>query len=256
MLLRSLPLQWRPKGIWMKVRLRYFFITTLLLYWPVVFVLTHVSQVPGFILRTQMSDKTMHYLGYLMLVFLWWFSVFPSQKPSVLRLSFWITLATMAAYGGFDEWLQGFTHRTPDVWDWVADMGGVVTGLIIFGVVGLRLSALGVATVCIFILTSLCKTDPLGFVPFIDILFYLCAYSLVVLLWMDYLRKRQTLSRVEFVLLSLLMPVLLLSITLIIASMVGKQFAIDRLVAAAAGIIVPLVAATLLNIQNPTSKII
>ncbi|MDO8302002.1 MAG: VanZ family protein [Sedimentisphaerales bacterium] len=222
----------------MKIRLRYVFIATLLLYWPMVFVFTHISEVPRFILRTQMSDKTMHYLGYLVLVFLWWFSVFPSQKPSVRRLPFWITLAMMAAYGGFDEWLQGFTHRTPDVWDWVADMGGAVTGLIIFGVFGLRLSALGVTTVCIFILTSLCKTDPLGFVPFADILFYLCAYSLVTLLWMDYLRKRRTLSRVEFVLLSLLLPVPLLSVTLIVASIVGKQFAVDRLIAAGAGIVV------------------
>jgi hypothetical protein len=235
----------------MKIRLRYFFVAALLLYWPMVFLLTHVAQVPGFILRTQMSDKTMHYLGYLILTFLWWFSVYPAQRPSIRRLPFWITLALLAAYGAFDEWLQGFTHRTPDVWDWVADMGGVITGLVIFGIVGLRLSAIGVATVCIFVLTSLCKTDPLGFVPFLDILFYIGAYGLVTLLWMDYLRKKPGLSCVEFLCLSLLMPAILLCVTLLVAAMMGKQFAIDRLIAAAAGIIVPLAAASVMPRHTP-----
>jgi VanZ family protein len=222
----------------MTIRLRYIFIAALVLYWPVAFLLTHIAQVPGFILRTQMSDKTMHYLGYLGLVFLWWFSVFPAQRPSIRRLPFWITFAVLAIYGGLDEWLQGFTHRTPDVWDWTADMSGVLTGLIIFGVVGLRLSALGVATVCIFVLTSLCKTDPLGFIPFVDILFYIGAYGIVTLLWMDYLWKKPSLSRVEFIFLSLLMPVILLCVTLLAASIMGKQFALDRLIAAVTGITV------------------
>jgi hypothetical protein len=238
----------------MKIRLRYLFIAALVLYWPVAFLLTHIAQVPGFILRTQMSDKTMHYLGYLVLVFLWWFSVFPAQRPSIRRLPFWITLAVLAVYGGLDEWLQGFTHRTPDVWDWTADMGGVLTGLVIFGVVGLRLSALGVATVCIFVLTSLCKTDPLGFVPFIDILFYIGAYALVALLWMDYLWKRHSLSHIEFTLFSLLIPAILFSVTMLVAAMMGKQFAIDRLIAAAAGIIAPIVVASAILLKTKNQK--
>ena len=222
----------------MTIRLRYFFVAALVLYWPVIFLLAHMPNVPGWILRTQMSDKTLHYLGYLLLVFLWWFSIFPSQRPTLFSKPLWFTIAMMLIYGATDEWLQRFTHRTPDVMDLMADMAGVITGLVIFGVVGLRLSALGVATVCIFVLTSLCKTDPLSFTPFLDILFYIGAYGLVTLLWMDYLRKKPSLSRVEFIFLSLLMPAILLSITLLVASMMGKQFAIDRLIAAVTGIAV------------------
>lgn len=227
----------------MMMRLRYFFIAALVLYWPVIFIFAHMPNVPGWILRTQMSDKTLHYLGYLLLVFLWWFSIYPNKKPSFFSRPLWFTFAMMLVYGATDEWLQRFTHRTPDIMDLAADMLGVLTGLVIFGVVGLRLSALGVATVCIFVLTSVCKTDPLAFVPFIDILFYIGAYALVTLLWLGYLWKRPGWSRVEIVFLSLLMPAILLSITLLVASMTGKQFAIDRLIAAIAGIATPVIAA-------------
>ena len=218
----------------MTIRLRYVFVAALVLYWPVIFFLAHMPNVPGWILRTQMSDKALHYLGYLILAFLWWFSIYPNKKPSIFSYHLWFTVAMMMVYGATDEWLQRFTHRTPDIMDFAADMLGVLTGLVIFGVVGLQLSALGVTTVCIFVLTSLCKTDPLSFVPFIDILFYIGAYGLVTLLWMNYLRKRPSLSRVEFIFLSLLLPTILLGITLLAASMAGKQFAIDRLIAAAA----------------------
>ena len=230
----------------MTMRLRYIFITALVLYWPVIFLFSHMPNVPGWILRTQMSDKTLHYLGYLLLVFLWWFSIFPSQRPTLFSRSLWFTIAMMLVYGAADEWLQRFTHRTPDIMDFAADMLGVLTGLVIFGVAGLRLSALGITTVCIFVLTSLCRTDPLSFVPFIDILFYIGAYGLVTLLWMGYLRKRQGLSQVELFFLSLLMPAILLSITLLTAAMMGKQFAPDRLIAAAAGILTPLAAASVI----------
>jgi hypothetical protein len=227
----------------MIVRLRYFFIIALVLYWPVIFLFAHMPNVPGWILRTQMSDKTLHYLGYLLLVFLWWFSIFPSQRPTFFSRPLWFTIAMMMVYAATDEWLQRFTHRTPDIMDFAADMLGVLTGLVIFGVVGLRLSALGVATVCIFVLTSLSKADPLGFVPFLDILFYVGAYALVTLLWIGYLWKQRGLSRVEIIFLSLLMPAILLSITLLVASMTGKLFAIDRLIAAVAGIAAPILAA-------------
>ena len=221
----------------MSLRLRYVFIAALLLYWPFIFFLAHVAELPGWILRTQMSDKAMHYLGYLVLVFLWWFSIFPSQKPSMLRFPFWLTLAMMGVYGVLDEWLQSFTHRKPDIWDWVADISGVLTGLIIFGIVGLRLSAFAVTAFLILILTSVCKKDPLGFVPFLDILFYIGAYCLITLLWNGYLKKRPDISKVNSVILSIVVPVILLIITSIVASIMRKHFAIDRVGAAVGGII-------------------
>jgi VanZ family protein len=237
-------LKWQNplKEFTLKFNMRYIFIVALVLYWPFIFFLAHISELPGWVLHAQMSDKTMHYLGYLILVFLWWFSVFPSQKPSVLRFPLWLTLAILAVYGGLDEWLQGFTHRTPDIHDWAADMSGVLTGLIIFGVVGLRLSAFAITAFIIFVLTSLCKTDPLGFVPFIDILFYIGAYCVITLLWTGYLKKQlNDISRTNFFLLSVIVPIVLLIVSSIVASLMRKHFAFDRITAAVVGIILGIV---------------
>jgi hypothetical protein len=217
--------------------MRHFFIAALILYWPFIFFLAHVPQVPVWILRTQMSDKTLHYLGYLMLVFLWWFSFFPSQKPTLFSRAAWLTFAMMMFYGACDEWLQRLTHRTPDIMDWMADMGGVLTGLIIFGVAGMQLSALAVSAVVIFILTSLCKTDPLGFVLAVDIIFYIGAYGLVALLWIDCLRKWRNWSCAALFGLSLTVPVILLIVTLMVASARHKLFEKDRVIAAVGGIV-------------------
>jgi hypothetical protein len=222
----------------MTLRVRHFFIAALVLYWPLIFLMAHMPNVPAWILRTQMSDKALHYLGYLMLVYLWWFSIFPSQRPSFFSRSLWFTIAMMLVYAASDEWLQRFTHRTPDILDLAADMAGVATGLLIFGVAGLRLSSLGITTACIVVLTSLCKADPLGFVPFLDILFYVFAYGLVTLLWANYLWKDLKLSRGGFTVLSLLLPAILLMVTSLIASMRGKHFEISRLIASVAGIAV------------------
>jgi hypothetical protein len=222
----------------MTLRMRYGFIAALVLYWPFIFLLAHVPQVPRWILRTQMSDKTLHYLGYLLLVFLWWFAAFPSKRPSFFSRPLWFTVAMMLVYAAADEWLQRFTHRTPDIYDFFADMVGVLTGLVIFAIAGLRLSALAVSAFIIFVLTSFCKADPLAFVPFIDILFYIGAYALVTFLWMHHLRETAYLRSIAFLLAGILLPAVLLAVTAIVAPKFGKVFEADRLMAAIGGIAV------------------
>ena len=221
----------------MSRHIRYGFIAALILYWPSIFLLAHVPKVPLWILRTQMSDKTLHYLGYLLLIFLWWFSFFPAKRPSLRSWATWFTIVMMMLYGGCDEWLQQFTHRTPDIMDWTADMGGVATGLIIFSFAGVQLSAMLVASVVIFVLTSLCKSDPLGFVPVIDIGFYIGAYGLVSQLWISCLRQWRKWSGAALLGLSLTFPAMLLVVTLIAASARHKIFEPDRLIAAVGGVV-------------------
>lgn len=44
----------------------------------------------------------------------------------------WVLLLT-AIYGGGIEWLQGkYFARSADIWDWVADMVGGVTGILLY----------------------------------------------------------------------------------------------------------------------------
>ena len=105
----------------------------LALYWPGIFILTHIQiSIPkwtgsGIVI----NDKLVHYLMYLVLVLLWWAVTNPSPESNFGRQIVWITFAVAVAYAGFDEWSQGFVGRDSSLYDFVADVGGIVTALIV-----------------------------------------------------------------------------------------------------------------------------
>ena len=98
-------------------------IAALILYWPGIFILTHIPvSVPFLILRLQASDKILHFVAYLFLVFLLWFSINPDVKVNWRKASVWWILFVVVWYGVIDEWLQGYVGRSPDAMDFAADL--------------------------------------------------------------------------------------------------------------------------------------
>lgn len=83
-------------------------IIVLLLYWPTIFVLTHIP-IPQIVSEAQVSDKTLHLVVYLILVFLLWFAVSPDKKVNWSKAAIWWVLLITAGYGGIDEILQKYT---------------------------------------------------------------------------------------------------------------------------------------------------
>jgi len=104
----------------------------LLLYWPGLFVLAHVP-IPRLVYRAQVSDKTLHFLAHLLLVFLLWFAVRPDRKVSWRDAALWWVLFVAVWYGAFDELLQGGSvGRSCDFRDFLANLAGASSGLIVF----------------------------------------------------------------------------------------------------------------------------
>jgi len=105
----------------------------LILYWPGIFVLTHIHiSVPGWATSTiVINDKMVHYLMYLILVLFWWAVTNPNPASKFGRHIVWITFVVTLAYAGFDEWSQGFVGRESSFYDFLADVGGIVTALIL-----------------------------------------------------------------------------------------------------------------------------
>lgn len=108
----------------------------LAVYWGLLFTATHLPKIPE-ALEPGVSDKWMHTAAYGGLAFLLAL-VWTNWKGGGGHLR-WNqaakVLAVCAVYGVVDEVLQGFVSRQPDVRDWVADIGGSVLGLAVFGVV-------------------------------------------------------------------------------------------------------------------------
>lgn len=92
-------------------------------YWVLIFVATHVPTVPG-LTAPRFTDKVVHFGLYAVLTILGgrWYSA-PGCKPSFPGLIGWATI--YLAYAAFDEWLQGYTRRSPSLADFLADAAGI-----------------------------------------------------------------------------------------------------------------------------------
>lgn len=162
----------------------------ILVYWPAIFILTHIPLPPSLLRGIAASDKTLHFLGYLVLVFLLWFAVSAEAKVNWRRTVVWWVLLVMAVYGVLDEWLQGYVGRSPNIMDFLADLGGALTGLILLSIFPFWLASVALTAGVIFILTNFAQPNPGGMLAVTDAAFHLFAYGLFSLLWircMDHL---------------------------------------------------------------------
>ena len=107
---------------------------SLALYWPTLFVLSHIP-IPQVVLDAQVSDKTLHFIAYFVLVFLFWGTIKPYDKVRWRQATVWWVLLVVVWYGVVDEWLQGFVKgRTVDRSDFFVDLIGAVVSLLLLTV--------------------------------------------------------------------------------------------------------------------------
>jgi len=160
----------------------------LLIYWPALFVLTHIP-IPQLARRSGMSDKIMHLLAYMALVFLWWLSISPYRKVDWRKVKVWLALAVMVWYSAFDEWLQGHIGRSADVRDFYANLAGVLFGLVILSIFSFWPASLIVSAAFIFAVINLSKIDLLWEWPFLNTGFHFLGFAGFTLIWIQYMQR-------------------------------------------------------------------
>jgi VanZ family protein len=102
----------------------------LALYWGALFLGTHIPQ-PELLPAPDLGDKTLHFLGYLVLAFL--FCLALRARGAIHRNTWIMVVVVLALYGAFDELSQKFVPgRFAEVLDWVADVSGAVVGCLLF----------------------------------------------------------------------------------------------------------------------------
>ncbi len=92
------------------------------------FLLTHMPITPQVASAAGNWDKLFHGGSYLGLAVL---AALATFRPRLRDFPVMPLLLGLIAYAGLDEVLQGPVGRTPDVGDWLADVVGVVVGLLI-----------------------------------------------------------------------------------------------------------------------------
>lgn len=163
-------------------------IVLLALYWPTLFVFAHIP-IPQAVREADVSDKTLHFLAYLVLVYLLWFAVRGDQKVSWRGIGPWCVLAALAVYGVLDEWSQSFVAgRSCDIRDLFADMTGTLAGLILFSVFTFWPAGFCVVAIVIFGLTDVTSANLGDLMPVTSGMFHLFAYATLTILWVQHVR--------------------------------------------------------------------
>jgi VanZ family protein len=158
----------------------------LALYWPAIFILLHM-RLPQVVRRVAVSDKTIHYLAYFVLVFLLWCAISPEKKVNWRKSNVWWLLFVVVCYGVFDEWLQDYVGRGSDVRDFLADVAGGVTSLIVLTIFPFWPACFAVTGATIFVLTNLTGGGLVDVLPVTMGVLGLAGYAFFSLLWAGYM---------------------------------------------------------------------
>jgi len=204
-------------------------IIPLLLYWPAIFVLGHIS-IPRLVYEAGVSDKSLHLLAYLVLVFLLWFAINPDRKVNWRRGTVWWVLLVVGLYGLVDELLQHLVGRTCDIADFLANLAGAFGGLVLFAFVTFWPALLVVTGIAVFLLTNLCRANPADLMPVTSVMFYLFAYGFFTLLWIQYMNLSLSLKapRPKWIFGALVLPIAFLLVVKLFSVILGRPFSVSN----------------------------
>jgi hypothetical protein len=202
-------------------------------------VLSHIP-IPGVVYKAQVSDKALHFVAYVILVFLLWFALRPDSKVNWRSAAVWGIILLLGCYSGIDEVLQGYVGRNCDIRDFSANMAGVLAGLALFSFLSFWPAMLAVSGVSVFILTNLAKVNPFELIPVASIVFYGAVYGFFALVWVRcidiFLRVRA--RQLSWLLAALALPAALLVSVEVFSVIVGRGLRPSRMIGSAAGGIV------------------
>jgi hypothetical protein len=214
-------------------------IILLLIYWPSLFVLAHMP-IPGLVREAGVSDKGLHFLAYLVLAFLFWSAINPHKKVNWRKPRVWWVLLLVSGYGLIDELLQkGVAGRTCDATDFVADLAGVLTSLVVLSVFDFWTASIVVTGGSIFILTNLTRVNPADLLPITSTVFYLLAYAFFTVLWIRYIQfwqKFETPGR--WLATALAAPIGLLLAAKLGSIVLGRHFGVRHVIASTTAVAV------------------
>jgi len=157
----------------------------LVLYWPGLFVLAHIP-IPHVVQEADVSDKSLHFLAYLILTFLIWSAVSGDRKVKWRRAAPWLVLFVIVVYGILDEWLQIYVAgRSCDVRDFLTDLAGALTGLILSSFLTFWPAGFLVTATFIFGVTNVTRANLGDLLPVTNAVFHLLAYAILTVLWIQ-----------------------------------------------------------------------
>jgi hypothetical protein len=184
------------------------------------------------------SDKGLHFLAYLVLVFLLWFAISPNKKVNWRKAAVWWVLFVVVWYGVVDEWLQSYVGRTCDIMDFFADLTGTLAGLILFSFFTFWPVLLVVMGTTIFTLTNFIRANLADLVPITNAMFHLFAYGFFTMLWLQYIHLFLPMKapKPKWMIAALALPIGFLLTVKLFSVIFGKDFVVQDAIISTVGI--------------------
>jgi len=211
----------------------------LALYWPALFVLTHIP-IPRVVQEADVSDKSLHFLAYLILTFLLWSVVSGNQKVNWRRAAPWLVLSVIVVYGILDEWLQGYVvGRSCDVRDFFSDLEGALASLILSSFLMFWPAGLIIVATFIFGITNVTRANLSDLLPVTNAVFHFLAYAILTVLWIQcvHLFLAPKVRKAKWFILVLAGPTGFLIIVKLFSVMAGKELAFSDIIIAFGAIV-------------------
>jgi VanZ family protein len=225
-------------------------IAVLVPYWIALLIFAHIP-IPQIVYQAQVSDKCLHFLAYLILVFLLWFSINPDRKVNWRSRMAWLIFFAVTACGGLDELSQPYTGRTCDLWDFLANAEGILTGLVMFAFLTFWQALPAVLAITIFGLTNLAKANLSKLVPVADAVFHVFAYGSFTLVWVQFMKLYLSVKPLSArLLLALGVPIGFLLVVKAGSLLLGRHFEMTDLLFAVLAIIAVVTAAYLTGLLS------
>ena len=215
-------------------------IFALVLYWPALIFFAHVH-VPESVREAHVSDKGLHFLAYLVLTFLLWFSIKPNEKVRWHKAAAWVLLFCITAYGAGDEVVQSFVGRSRDALDIAANLSGAVFCLLLLTFSTFMPAALTISGIVIFGMANIAKTDLAEVLPTLYAIFSLFAYAIFTLFWLLNIEELfvKKLSKGKWLVLGAGVPLIFMLIVRVSSLLLNRDFsALDIIIPVAAIMIV------------------
>jgi len=212
-------------------------IVSLLFYWPTIFILAHIP-IPQVVYRARVSDKSLHFLVYLILVFLLWFAINPDRRVNWRKAGVWWILLVVVWYGAFDEWLQGYVGRSCNVMDFLADLVGALTSLVLLSIFSFWSASVVVTGLSIFLFTNLARANLSELLPVTNAMFHLLAYGFFTMLWLRYVYHFLPLKapQIKWLTAALALPIALVVVVKSASAILGKGFELRDAIISIVGI--------------------
>jgi VanZ family protein len=205
----------------------------LVLYWPFIFILTHINVPSNLLQQMQASDKSLHFLVYFILIILLWFSISPAEKVNFRKKKIWIILPLLVFYAGVDEWLQGFeAGRTRDIMDFVANVEGLSAGLVIICLFSFWPAALVASAVVIVVFTNAVRIQFTGQFAFVRPVFLLTSFGFFTFTWNRFLSIFLSMQpgRLKWLFFSLSVPVAFVLVVKLLSQVAGRAFELTDII--------------------------